>query len=36
MHSFWIKIDYEPYEETKIALLSNNYEEIKEINEIWK
>ena len=33
---FDLKVDYEPNEETKRALMCGEYEEVKDINDIWK
>ena len=33
---FDLKVDYEPNEETKKALMCGEYEEVKDVNDIWK
>ena len=33
---FEMKVDYEPNEETKNALMYGEYEEVKDINDLWK
>lgn len=33
---FTMKVDYEPNEETKKALMCGEYEEVKDINDLWK
>ncbi len=33
---FEMKVDYEPNEETKKALICGEYEEVKDINDLWK
>lgn len=33
---FELKLDYEPNEETKKALMCGEYEEVKDVNDIWK
>ena len=33
---FDLKVDYEPNEETKRALMCGEYEEVKDVNDIWK
>lgn len=33
---FDLKLDYEPNEETKKALMCGEYEEVKDVNDIWK
>ena len=33
---FDLKVDYEPNEETKRALMCGEYEEAKDVNDIWK
>ena len=34
--SFDLKLDYEPNEETKMALMNGEYEEAKNIDDLWK
>ena len=33
---FDLKVDYKPNEETKRALMCGEYEEVKDVNDIWK
>ena len=33
---FDLKVDYEPNEETKRSLMCGEYEEVKDVNDIWK
>lgn len=33
---FELKLDYEPNEETRKAMFSNNRTEVKSINELWE
>ena len=33
---FDLKVDYQPNEETKKALMCGEYEEVKDINDLWK
>lgn len=33
---FEMKLDYEPNKETKKDLICGEYEEVKDINELWK
>lgn len=33
---FDLKLDYEPNEETKKALMNGEYEEVKNIDDLWK